>query len=82
MYKSTNPNLSPTLKPYEAVGNKEFVPSDICLSKADTDETQTINEDEKLPTDEIVETIVPEKKDAKDGEEVKDEKMQKKKHWN
>ena len=52
-----------------------FMPTEIYLSKADTDETQTINEDEKLPTDEIVETIVPEKKDAKDGEEVKDEKI-------
>ena len=52
-----------------------FMPTEIYLSKADTDETQTINEDEKLPTDEIVETIVPEKKDAKDGEEVKEEKI-------
>ncbi len=37
-----------------------FMPTEIYLSKADTDETQTINEEEKLPTDEIVETIVPE----------------------
>ncbi len=36
-----------------------FMPTEIYLSKADTDETQTINEDDKLPTDEIVETIVP-----------------------
>lgn len=44
-----------------------FMPTEIYLSKADTDETQTINEDEKLPTDEIVETIVPDadKKDEK-----------------
>ena len=36
-----------------------FMPTEIYLSKADTDETQTINEEDKLPTDEIVETIVP-----------------------
>ncbi|MDD6202281.1 MAG: molecular chaperone HtpG [Lachnospiraceae bacterium] len=50
-----------------------FMPTEIYLSKADTEETQTINEDEKLPTDEVVETIVPEKKEAKEGEEVKEE---------
>ena len=44
-----------------------FMPTEIYLSKTDTDETQTINEEEKLPTDEIVETIVPDadKKDEK-----------------
>ena len=52
-----------------------FMPTEIYLSKANTDETQTINEEEKLPTDEIVETIVPEKKDSKDGEESKEEKI-------
>ncbi len=52
-----------------------FMPTEIYLSKENSDETQTINEDEKLPTDEIVETIVPEKKDAKDGEEPKEEKI-------
>ena len=36
-----------------------FMPTEIYLSKADTDETETINEEDKLPTDEIVETIVP-----------------------
>ena len=36
-----------------------FMPTEIYISKADTDETQTINEEDKLPTDEIVETIVP-----------------------
>ncbi|MGN0155842.1 MAG: molecular chaperone HtpG [Lachnospiraceae bacterium] len=50
-----------------------FMPTEIYLSKADTEETQTINEDEKLPTDEVVETIVSEKKEAKEGEEVKEE---------
>ena len=38
-----------------------FMPTEIFLSKEDSDETQTIKESEKLPTDEIVETIVPEK---------------------
>ena len=38
-----------------------FMPTEIYLSKADTDETETIKEEEKLPTDEIVETITPEK---------------------
>ena len=44
-----------------------FMPTEIYLSKANTDETQTINEEDKLPTDEIVETIVPDadKKDEK-----------------
>ena len=36
-----------------------FMPTEIYLSKADTEETQTINEEDKLPTDEIIETIVP-----------------------
>ena len=42
-----------------------FMPTEIYLTKADTDETQTINEEDKLPTDEIVETIVPEKEEDK-----------------
>ena len=46
-----------------------FMPTEIYLSKADTEETQTINEEDKLPTDEIIETIVP---DAdKKGEKIK-----------
>ena len=36
-----------------------FMPTEIYLSKADTEETQTINEEDKLPTDELIETIVP-----------------------
>ncbi len=52
-----------------------FMPTEIYLSKENTDETQTINEDEKLPTDEIVETIVPEKKETNEGEEPKEEKI-------
>jgi len=38
-----------------------FMPTEIYLQKENTEETQTIKEEEKLPTDEIVETIVPEK---------------------
>ena len=44
-----------------------FMPTEIYLSKADDDSTQTINQDEKLDSDEIVETIVPEK----DGDPIK-----------
>ncbi len=42
-----------------------FMPTEIYLIKADTDQTETINEEDKLPTDEIVETIVPEKPEDK-----------------
>ena len=42
-----------------------FMPTEIYLSKADTDQTETINEEDKLPTDEIVETIAPEKTEDK-----------------
>ena len=44
-----------------------FMPTEIYLSKAGDDSTETINKDEQLDTDEIVETIVPEK----DGDPVK-----------
>ena len=40
-----------------------FMPTEIYLSKADTTETQTINADEKLDTDTVIETIKPEKED-------------------
>ncbi len=55
-----------------------FMPVEIFLSQENTDETQTINEDEKLATDEIIETIVPEKKeDGKDSADSnKEEKIQ------
>ena len=42
-----------------------FMPTEIYLIKADTDQTETINEEDKLPTDEIVETITPEKPEDK-----------------
>ena len=42
-----------------------FMPVEIYLSKANTDETETIDQGEELPTDEIVETIAP-KEDDKD----------------
>lgn len=44
-----------------------FMPTEIYLSKANDDSTETIKQDEKLDTDEIVETIVPEK----DGDPIK-----------
>ncbi len=43
-----------------------FMPTEIYLSKANTDETETIDKGEELPDDEIVETIAP-KEDDKDG---------------
>ncbi len=42
-----------------------FMPTEIYLSKFNTDETETIDKGEELPTDEIVETIAP-KEDDKD----------------
>ncbi|MBO4987872.1 MAG: molecular chaperone HtpG [Lachnospiraceae bacterium] len=42
-----------------------FMPTEVYLIKADTDQTETINEEDKLPTDEIVETITPEKPEDK-----------------
>ena len=44
-----------------------FMPTEIYLSKADTTDTQTINEEEKLESDTVVETIQPEK----EGDPVK-----------
>ena len=39
------------------------MPVEIYLSKANTDETETIDQGEELPTDEIVETIAPKEAD-------------------
>ncbi len=44
-----------------------FMPTEIYLSKANNSDTQTIKEEEKLDTDEVVETIAPEK----DGDDTK-----------
>ncbi|MDE6063455.1 MAG: molecular chaperone HtpG, partial [Lachnospiraceae bacterium] len=41
-----------------------FMPTEIYLSKAGNTETQTINVDEKLDTDTVIETIKPENEDA------------------
>ena len=38
-----------------------FMPTEIYLSKANTKETQIIKEEEKLPDDEVLEEIEPEK---------------------
>ena len=48
-----------------------FMPTEIYLSKADTKETQIVKESEKLPDDEVIEEIAPEKKD--DAEATSDE---------
>ncbi|EKC70787.1 hypothetical protein OBE_03714, partial [human gut metagenome] len=44
------------------------MPTEIYLSKANTKETQIIKEEEKLPDDEVLEEIEPEKKEAAEGE--------------
>jgi len=44
-----------------------FMPTEIYITKANSDDTQTIKVDEKLDTDEVVEEIKPEK----DGDEAK-----------
>ncbi|MGN0288996.1 MAG: molecular chaperone HtpG [Lachnospiraceae bacterium] len=46
-----------------------FMPTEIYLSQAETTETQVILESEKLDTDEVVETIQPEKKEGEEKEE-------------
>ena len=43
------------------------MPTEIYLSKANTKETQIIKEEEKLPDDEVLEEIEPEKKEAAEG---------------
>ena len=54
-----------------------FMPVEIWLSRENTPETQTINEDEKLDADVVLETIQPEKKEEKDGKEAEDEEKAK-----
>ena len=49
-----------------------FMPTEIFLSKADTTETQIIKEEEKLDTDEVLEVIEPEKKEAADADKEKE----------
>ena len=48
-----------------------FMPVEIYLSKANTTETQTIKAEEKLDTDEVVETIKPEKEDEPEKLKIK-----------
>ena len=48
-----------------------FMPTEIYVSKANTTETQTIKQDELLPTDEVVETIKAEKEDEEDKLKIK-----------
>ena len=46
-----------------------FMPTEVYLSKANSEDTQTIKAEEKLDTDEVVEVIKPEKEE--DGEKLK-----------
>ncbi|MBR1854434.1 MAG: molecular chaperone HtpG [Lachnospiraceae bacterium] len=60
-----------------------FMPTEIYLSKADTKETQIVKESEKLPDDEVIEEIQPEKKedaseDGAEGEKTEKEPEEKK----
>jgi len=48
-----------------------FMPTEIYVSKANTTETQTIKQEELLPTDEVVETIKAEKEDEGDKLKIK-----------
>lgn len=48
-----------------------FMPTEIWISKANTTETQTITEAEKLPTDEVVEEIKKEKEEDEDEQKLK-----------
>lgn len=48
-----------------------FMPTEIYLSKANTQETQIIKTEEKLDTDEVVETIPPEKEDEEEKLKIK-----------
>ena len=56
-----------------------FMPVEIFLSRENTPETQTIDENEKLDTDEVLETIQPEKKEDDKEEEEKPVRMKIKK---
>ena len=58
-----------------------FMPTEIYLSKADTKETQIVKESELLPDDEVIEEIVPEKKEEekKDGEAAEEKPAEEKK---
>ncbi len=46
-----------------------FMPTEIYLSKEDTKETEIIPAAEKLPTDEVIEEVIPEKKEGEDAKE-------------
>ena len=53
-----------------------FMPTEIYLSKANTKETQIIKEEEKLPDDEVLEEIEPEKKEKTEGENAEAEAVE------
>ncbi len=56
-----------------------FMPTEIYLSKADTQETQIIKLEEKLEDDVVIEEIHPEPKEAKEGEEAEGDAPQEEK---
>ena len=51
-----------------------FMPVEIFLSKADTKETQIVKESEKLEDDEVIEEILPEKKEGEEDKEPEEKK--------
>ena len=55
-----------------------FMPTEIYLTKADTQETQIIKEEEKLEDDVVLEEIEPEKKETKKAEEGGEESAEEK----
>ena len=54
-----------------------FMPVEIFLSKADTKETQIVKESEKLEDDEVIEEILPEKKEGEEDKEPEKYKIKK-----
>ena len=56
-----------------------FMPVEIFLSKADTKETQIVKESEKLEDDEVIEEILPEKKEGEEDKEPEEKKYKIKK---
>ena len=56
-----------------------FMPTEIYLSKANNQDTQTIKESEKLPEDEVVEEIPAEVKEGEEAKEPEEKKLKIKK---
>ncbi len=56
-----------------------FMPTEIYLSKKDSQETQIIKEDEKRPDDVVLEEILPEKKEGEEADKEKETEPEPKK---